>query len=210
MFCTLVMCHGYIPVWSSFLHFQREFWNIPSRRVRWQRWRLWNCPLGMLVLAWDTVAAGGRNAGCRRRPRRSTARRVFVVSIFSYLCFSFVTVSSYCVVCFNLENYALFHGYIAVWSSFLHFQRLLGYSLAGSSLASQVRIILVYCDGSVDGSQSGCGVFIRNYVSPTQYADTGCRAATRVPVVDPGWAVCHTWGSAHYSSVTKIYVRVVR
>jgi len=37
---------------------------------------------------------------------------------------------------------------------------------------SQVQAVHVYCDGSVDGSKSGCGLFIRNYTSPTEYTDT--------------------------------------
>ena len=36
----------------------------------------------------------------------------------------------------------------------------------------QVQAVHVFCDGSVDGSKSGCGLFIRDYVSPVQYTDT--------------------------------------
>ena len=50
----------------------------------------------------------------------------------------------------------------------------------------RVRAVHIFCDGSVDGSKSGCGVFIRDYVSPTQYTDTevarrlpGCLSSTR-------------------------------
>ena len=37
---------------------------------------------------------------------------------------------------------------------------------------SRVQAVHVYCDGSVDGSKSGCGLFIRNYTSPSDYTDT--------------------------------------
>ncbi|KAK4321869.1 hypothetical protein Pmani_007332 [Petrolisthes manimaculis] len=37
---------------------------------------------------------------------------------------------------------------------------------------SHRQVIHIYCDGSVDGSKSGCGVFIRDYTTPDQYTDT--------------------------------------
>ena len=37
---------------------------------------------------------------------------------------------------------------------------------------SRVQAVHVYCDGSVDGSKSGCGLFIHNYTSPSDYTDT--------------------------------------
>ena len=36
----------------------------------------------------------------------------------------------------------------------------------------RVQAVHVYCDGSVDGSKSGCGLFIRNYTSSSEYTDT--------------------------------------
>ena len=35
-----------------------------------------------------------------------------------------------------------------------------------------VQAVHVYCDGSVNGSKSGCGLFIRDYTSPSHYTDT--------------------------------------
>ncbi|MPC19735.1 hypothetical protein E2C01_012661 [Portunus trituberculatus] len=35
-----------------------------------------------------------------------------------------------------------------------------------------VQAIHVYCDGSVNGSRSGCGLFIRDYISANHYTDT--------------------------------------
>lgn len=35
-----------------------------------------------------------------------------------------------------------------------------------------VAAVHVYCDGSVDGSKSGCGLFIRDYITPNEYTDT--------------------------------------
>ncbi|MPC33230.1 hypothetical protein E2C01_026573 [Portunus trituberculatus] len=35
-----------------------------------------------------------------------------------------------------------------------------------------VQAIHVYCDGSVNGSRSGCGLFIRDYISANLYTDT--------------------------------------
>ena len=35
-----------------------------------------------------------------------------------------------------------------------------------------VQAIHVYCDGSVNGSRSGCGLFIRDYISASLYTDT--------------------------------------
>lgn len=29
----------------------------------------------------------------------------------------------------------------------------------------------VYCDGSVEGSKTGCGIFVRDYISQTEYTD---------------------------------------
>lgn len=43
----------------------------------------------------------------------------------------------------------------------------------------QIWAVLVYCDESVDGSKSGCGVSIWDYVSPTQYTDA--EVARRLP-----------------------------
>ena len=40
------------------------------------------------------------------------------------------------------------------------------------STYSQHEAIHVFCDGSVNGSKSGCGLFIRDYSSPTEYTDT--------------------------------------
>ncbi|MPC39408.1 hypothetical protein E2C01_032943 [Portunus trituberculatus] len=37
---------------------------------------------------------------------------------------------------------------------------------------SQVQDIHVYCDGSVNGSRSGCGLFIRDYIFANLYTDT--------------------------------------
>ena len=37
----------------------------------------------------------------------------------------------------------------------------------------------VYCDGSVQGSKTGCGLFIRDYTSPTEYNDT--KISKRLP-----------------------------
>ncbi|KAK4318942.1 hypothetical protein Pmani_010031 [Petrolisthes manimaculis] len=37
---------------------------------------------------------------------------------------------------------------------------------------SHRQVIHIYCDGSVDGSKSGCGVLIRDYTTPDQYTDT--------------------------------------
>ena len=34
-----------------------------------------------------------------------------------------------------------------------------------------VHAVHIYCDGSIDGSKSGCGVFIRSYNSPHDYTD---------------------------------------
>ncbi|MPC40068.1 hypothetical protein E2C01_033621 [Portunus trituberculatus] len=35
-----------------------------------------------------------------------------------------------------------------------------------------VQAIHVYCDGSVNGSRSGCGLFIRDYISASYYTNT--------------------------------------
>ncbi|MPC82946.1 hypothetical protein E2C01_077635 [Portunus trituberculatus] len=35
-----------------------------------------------------------------------------------------------------------------------------------------VQVIHVYCDGSVNGSRSRCGLFIRDYISANHYTDT--------------------------------------
>ena len=35
-----------------------------------------------------------------------------------------------------------------------------------------MQSVHVFCDGSVDGSKSACGLFIRDFVSPNQYTDT--------------------------------------
>ncbi|MPC61070.1 hypothetical protein E2C01_055133 [Portunus trituberculatus] len=35
-----------------------------------------------------------------------------------------------------------------------------------------VQAIHIYCDGSVNGSRSGCGLFIRDYISASHCTDT--------------------------------------
>lgn len=44
---------------------------------------------------------------------------------------------------------------------------------------SQVHALHFYCDGSIDGSKSGCGLFICNYTSHTEY--TNNKVSRRLP-----------------------------
>lgn len=36
----------------------------------------------------------------------------------------------------------------------------------------QFQAVHVYCDGSIDGSKYGCGLFVRNYTFPAEYTKT--------------------------------------